>query len=229
MSARAVDIIAAGTGYRFTESALVEQAFRHGSVNPESGRRRDYERLEFLGDRVLSLVVAELLLRRYPDEREGEIARRHAVLVNRATLAGIARKVGIGPAIEMSASERQSGGAENPGILADVLEAVLAAIYLDGGLEAARGVIAALWETEVSAEPTPPQDAKTKLQEWAQARGMPLPEYRLVARTGPDHAPAFRIEAVLVGGETGTGEAGTKKAAEQAAARALLDRLLDDD
>ena len=212
-------------GYRFRCPRLLEEALTHASL--VRGRvRRSNERLEFLGDRVLGLVIARLLFEHYPEDPEGALGRRLSHLVSREVLAEVARGLGLGRWVRLSRGEEESGGRDNPGILADCLEAVIGAIFLDGGLEAAEGFVRHHWEERVRALARPPRDPKTELQEWAQGRGLPRPEYRLVAVEGPAHAPRFRIEVELAGFAPATGEGPNKRAAEQAAARKLLERVL---
>jgi ribonuclease-3 len=208
-------------GHRFDRPELLETALTHGSAGVQ--RRRDtYQRLEFLGDRVLGLVMADLLMRRFPDETEGDLARRHAWLVERNCLSQVAEAVGLGAHLRMSQGEAAAGSRANPAILADAMEAVIGAIYRDSGLEAAAAVVAALWEGQMDRQADPPMDPKTALQEWAQARGGKLPAYRTLGRTGPDHAPHFTVEVAVEGGRSATAEGGSRRAAERAAAEALL-------
>jgi len=223
-----VQRLSALLGHEFADPHLLTEALTHGSAAASGGF--SYERLEFLGDRVLSLVVAELLFRNYPNENEGELARRYAALVRREALAEIAAEIGLGAFIIMSRSEAQAGGRENPSLLADVCEAVIAALYLDGGLAAVTEFIHRHWRARMADTRTPPKDAKTTLQEWAQGRGFPLPVYRIAGREGPDHAPQFTIE-VSAGdvGPPAIGKGPTRRAAEQAAAAALLARIGDDE
>ncbi len=220
-----LDALAARLDHRFGRPRLLRQALTHAS-RLDRGRHGDsYERLEFLGDRVLSLVVAELLFHRFTDEREGDIARRHAALVKRETLAQVAAEVGLGDHLLLSAGEADAGGRDNPAILADVCEAVIAALYLDGGLAAARGFIERHWWPLIEAAPHPPLDPKTALQEWAQGRALPLPSYRETGREGPDHDPVFTIEVAVEGQPTSSGSGPSKRAAEQVAAAGLLRAL----
>ncbi|HUC10978.1 MAG TPA: ribonuclease III [Stellaceae bacterium] len=220
-------------GHDFATPALLSEALTHPSaVTPERGRgrrarivRHGYERLEFLGDRVLGLVIADLLWRRFPEEPEGLLTRRLTHLVRRETLARVAETIGLGPCLILSRAERVSGAAANPAILADACEAVIAAIYLDGGFEAAAAFVQRFWEPLIGAMDGAPRDPKTALQEWAQARGLGLPHYELVATTGPDHAPRFTIAASVAGGEAATATASAKRTAEAGAAAALLERL----
>ncbi len=217
-------------GHEFAAPGLLREALTHPSaLSAEHGRSRrgkrteyGYERLEFLGDRVLGLVVAELLWRRFPNESEGSLTRRLAFLVCRETLAQVAQRLGLGPHLVLSRAERAAGAATNPAILSDACEAVLAAIYLDAGFAAAADFIRLQWEPLISAMEGPPHDPKTALQEWAQARGLGLPSYELVSTSGPDHAPQFTVAARVAGGEPITATASAKRAAEVGAAAALL-------
>ena len=221
-------------GYAFTRPELLDEAVTHPSALAPEQRRghrhrlshRGYERLEFLGDRVLGLVIADLLWRRFEFEPEGHLTRRLAHLVRREALARVANAIGLGAHLVLSRAERAAGAAANPGILADVCEALIAAIYLDGGFEAVAAFVRRFWEPlidEMAAEP--PRDAKTALQEWAQARGLPLPAYELVATSGPDHALRFTVEASVTGRERATATASSKRAAEAKAAEILLEKL----
>jgi ribonuclease-3 len=222
-------------GYDFTRPALLAEALTHPSALPatQKGRRRarrapaprDYERLEFLGDRVLGLVVADMLWRRFDGEAEGLLTRRHAQLVRRETLAAVAAEIGLDRVIRLSPSEAASGAARNPAILADVLEAVIAAIYLDGGFDAAFAFVERWWGPRLAEMARPPRDPKTLLQEWAQGRGLPLPEYRLLGTSGPDHALRFTIAARVSGYDEASATGSSKRAAETAAAAVLLERL----
>jgi ribonuclease-3 len=213
-------------GHSFKEGGQLQRALTHSSALARSkGGRGSYERLEFLGDRVLGLVVADLLLRRFPDESEGELAKRFAYLVSGEILAKVARLIELGPYIAFSRGEADSGGSDNPAILADVMEAVIAALYRDGGLEAARRFIEPRWKPLVEADHEPPREPKTALQEWAQGRGLALPKYVEVAREGPAHDPRFTIEVRLEEGKaerSARGEGRSKRQAEQEAAEALL-------
>ena len=220
--------------YDFVRPELCEEAFTHPSalVPEKRGRRRrkaaarrSYERLEFLGDRVLGLVVADLLWRRFADEPEGDLTRRLTHLVRRETLARVADALNLGRILVLSRAETAAGAARNPGILADVCEALIGAIYLDGGFEAASAFIRRLWEPLIDETPNPPRDPKTQLQEWAQARGLALPAYELVAASGPDHARVFTVAASVAGADPVTASASSKRIAEARAAALLLDRL----
>jgi ribonuclease III len=209
---------AARLGHDFREPALLIEALTHPSVSGAT----DNQRLEFLGDRVLGLVIAEALLQEDRAAAEGELAPRLNALVRKETCAEVAREVDLGTAVRMGRSEMLSGGRRKPALLGDAMEAVIAAVYLDGGIEAARALVLRLWGPRIAAARAQTRDAKTALQEWAQARGMPPPEYHDLARAGPDHAPVFSVEARLSDGRAATGEAASKRAAQQAAAGALL-------
>lgn len=207
-------------GYAFTRAELFVQALLHASA-AERGDRGN-ERLEFLGDRVLGLVIAETLLTRFPAEREGSIARRHASLVSQPVLARVADAIGLGECLTFAKGDRDAGAANNPAILADALEAMIAAIYLDGGLEPARAFVLRHWEALVTDDSAPPSDPKTALQEWALARALPLPTYRVVKSEGPPHSPRFEVTVTIEGIEPAAGEGRSKRAAEKLAAGALL-------
>ena len=210
-------------GYSFRAPECLERALTHPSVSADpSYDGGDYERLEFLGDRVLGLVVAEILFQEFPLETEGQLARRHAQLVRKETLAAVARSLDLGRFIRLEMGESGRGERDNPGLLADTCEAVIAALYLDGGLETAQRFIGANWRDHIAADIAPPQDAKTKLQEWAQGRGLPLPSYAERDRSGPAHAPLFTISVEVQGFPAIEGQGRSKRAAEQEAAAKLL-------
>ncbi len=208
-------------GYRFQNRTLLDEALTHRSVSGPG--HVGYDRLEFLGDRVLALVVADMLYLCFPDEDEGALAKRLVALVRRETLAEVAETLDIGPHIRMSRGETEGGGKVNEAILSDVAEAVIAAVYLDGGLAPAADFIERNWRPLLEGTAEPPKDPKTALQEWAQARGLGLPAYRLVEQTGPDHAPAFRIEVTLGAERPQTAWGKSKRIAEQDAAAKMLD------
>lgn len=210
-------------GYQFNDLALFKEALTHSSF---PGNRVCNERLEFLGDRVLGLIVASLLFRRFANEEVGALARRHAALVSRDALAHIAGEIHLAPAIRLSRGEDEAGGRQNPALLADACEAVIAAVFLDGGFEAVRGVVEALWAPLVERDATPPKDPKTLLQEWAQGRGRPLPIYRETARSGPPHAPTFCVEVVVEGCSPVAASGPSRRSAERAAAESLLAQVL---
>ncbi len=215
-------------GHTFADPEILELALTHrGSLEASAKGKRPgqstNERLEFLGDRVLGLVVAEGLLRVYPDENEGALATRLAALVSASTLAKVAEEVGLGPHIKMAPG--QQADAFESAILADACEAVIGALYLDGGLGVAARFITLRWEPLMRAEIVPPKDPKTALQEWAQGRGLPLPAYKVISESGPAHAPEFTVSARVEGFPEHTGKGRTKRHAEQVAATALLDIL----
>lgn len=215
-------------GHRFSNCELLKAALRHSSVAPGAGRGRggdNFERFEFLGDRVLGLIVADMLLERFPREAEGDVARRHAALVSRRTLAEIAAEIDLGRHLRLTRGEDESGGRRKPSVLADALEAVIGALYRDGGLDAAAGFVAKLFKPRLDREGKPPRDPKTALQEWAQARGLPLPVYRTVKVEGPAHQPSFQIEAKVEGFEPVVAGGSSKRNAERAAASALIEAL----
>lgn len=207
--------------HRFRDDALLTAAMTHAST----GTGNNYERLEFLGDRVLGLVMAELLYSLFPNEPEGHLAKRHAALVQGALLAVIAREINLGDSLILSEAERASGGADNENMLADGLEALIGALYLDAGLAPCQELIKRLWGDRVSILSNPPQDPKTALQEWAQGRGLPLPLYEVAERTGPDHAPAFTVRVTVQGFAPAAATGATRRAAEKESARILLEQL----
>lgn len=215
--------VEATLGYRFADPSLLSLALTHASARgADPATSVCNERLEFLGDRVLGLIIADLLYRRFPAEAEGALAQRHAALVSRPTLSEVATRLELSASIVASRSERDAGGTSSPGILADTLEAVIGAIYLDGGLGAAAAFVEGNWSELISDARTPPKDPKTELQEWAQARGIGLPLYREIDRRGPPHAPEFSIEVSLPGAGSVVASGSSKRSAEQAAAERLL-------
>lgn len=216
-------------GYRFRDRALLEEALTHRSWANDQGVAVDWERLEFLGDSVLGLVAGEWLFRRFTEQREGELSRLKAYLVSEPALADAALMLGLGECLHLSVGEERSGGRRRPAILADALEALLAAIYLDAGLETVRRIVEPFLERGLATwrDGLSPHDAKTVLQELSQARGWALPRYRQVATEGPDHARIFTVEVWVHGELAGTGRAGSKKAAQQEAARAALQHFED--
>ena len=211
-------------GHRFNDSNILKQALTHASLERSSWNV--YERLEFLGDRVLGLVVSETLLKRFPNEREGQISRRYANLVKRDSLAVVARKIKFGNYLLISTGEEAAGARESVTILSDALEAVIGALYWDGGLEVARQFILEHWEPLLALDEEPPVDSKTALQEWAQRRKYALPEYKVVSQEGPAHSPKFLIEVCLGKFESQKGYGTSKRQAEQMAAKSLLAEVL---
>lgn len=214
---------AAPLGYEFRSPALLHQALTHRSA--AGGGAGSNERLEFVGDRVLGLIVAEWLAERFPEEREGGLGPRLARLVSRPVLAAVADRIGLEQAINVAPGEARAGIKRHRRVLADTFEALLGALYLDGGLVPVRRFLRTVLTLEMEAqEAIPPKDPKTALQEWALARGLKLPAYAEEARLGPPHAPRFAVR-VAVGGKEGRGEGSSKREAEQAAALDLLARL----
>lgn len=211
-------------GYRFKEPDLLEQALTHASVRGGKNERGDNERLEFIGDRVLGLAIAEVLNGQHPEATEGELARRYNRLVRGEACAKVSRSIGLGEHLILSESEADSGGREKTTILADAVEAVLGAVFLDGGFDKARNVVRKLWHEQSDNPPELTADAKSELQEWAQGRGLALPKYTVVSRKGPDHAPHFTAEVMISGKGPAQGEGASKRIAEQEAASALLKR-----
>jgi ribonuclease-3 len=215
-------------GHRFAGKARLREALTHSSATgPGRRMKRSNERLEFLGDRVLDLVIAELLFKRFPDAGEGALSQRQAGLVRRETLAEIAAGLGIGDWLVLARSEEEGGGRSNPAILADALEAMIGALYLDGGWAVAETFIHGHWEQHLAEMRGPPRDAKTALQEWTQSRGLGLPAYQVTRMSGPPHAPTFEIAVSLADVAKVTATGSSKRAAEQAAAEQLLARLSD--
>ncbi|MBT8419035.1 MAG: ribonuclease III [Silicimonas sp.] len=212
-------------GHRFSDPSLLVRAVTHASISSDT--RPDNQRLEFLGDRVLGLVMAEALLAADPRATEGQLAPRFNALVRKETCADVARQIDIGSVLKLGRSEMMSGGRRKEALLGDAMEAVIAAVYLDAGHDTARDLILRLWGQRVETVDADARDAKTALQEWAQARGQPPPVYVEIDRKGPDHAPVFTVEAGLASGETASGQAPSKRQAEQMAAQGLLDRLAD--
>ena len=214
-------------GHHFARPELLIRAVTHASIG--SATRPDNQRLEFLGDRVLGLVMAEALLAADTGATEGQLAPRFNALVRKEACADVARDIGLGEVMKLGRSEMLSGGRRKEALLGDALEALIAAVYLDGGFEAAKHVVLTLWSDRVALVEADARDAKTSLQEWAQARGMPPPSYIQTAREGPDHQPIFTVEVVLADGAREVSRAGSKRAAEQQAARTLLARLESSD
>jgi ribonuclease-3 len=218
--------LAGKLGHEFARPELAVEALTHrGSLDRRPDLKAAFpygnERLEFLGDRVLSLAMADFLLRRFPNEREGQLARRHASLVSARTLAEIANEIGLA---EHVIGARRSSAA-TPTILSDMMEALLAAIFLDAGFEVAAGAVERLWGERLGSHNPAPRPPKTQLQEWAQARGLALPRYRQVAREGSEHEPLFVVEVRVGDLPVAEGRGPTKREAESVAASALLDHL----
>jgi ribonuclease-3 len=213
-------------GYVFRDAELAARALTHVSSPSTSaqGRGLSYQRLEFLGDRVLGVAVAEMLYVAYPQASEGELSMRLAKLVRRETCAAIAEEWDVGPHVVMGQGEARGGGRKKAAILSDICESLIGAVFLDAGYEAARDLVQRSWRARMDADAEPERDAKTAVQEWAQARALASPRYVEVARSGPAHAPQFVMQVELEGFEPERGEASSKRAAEQAAAQAFLER-----
>jgi ribonuclease III len=222
---RAATVLEERIGYHFTDASQLENALTHiSALRGARNRAGSYQRLEFLGDHVLGLVISDMLYRAFPKADEGELSRRLADLVRKETCTDIARSIDLGTAIRVGSSEANAGARTRPAILADVCEAVVGAVYLDGGYKAAEQLVERLWEVRLRATAQPLRDPKTVLQEWAQGRGLPTPAYREIARSGPDHNPEFRVAVQLPAFAPAEGLGRSKRAAEQAAAAAMLAR-----
>jgi len=210
-------------GYEFSNLSLLVEALTHSSI--ASDFRKDNQRLEFLGDRVLGLVMAEALLEIDQTAPEGTLAPRFNALVRKETCAEVARQIELGSVLKIGRSEMLSGGRRKDALLGDGMEAVIAAIYKDGGFEVAKTIIINLWGDRIKNVKGDARDAKTMLQEWVQARGQNPPNYEVISRSGPDHAPDFLVKVILDSGETSEALAGSKRQAEQMAAKALLQKI----
>ena len=211
-------------GHQFADRDLLERALTHASVGDGAKKVRHNERLEFLGDRVLGLLAAERLLALDPDSREGVLSPRMAALVNGKACARVARRIALGEALRLAGSATKIGARDNDTVLGDACEALMAALYIDGGLDTARAFFMKFWTEEFENAEPEAKDVKNHLQEWAQSRGLPLPKYEVVGRTGPDHAPVFTVKVTVEGypDELGTGR--SRQDAEKAAALCLLTR-----
>ena len=222
----AADRLAARLGHAFADADLLETALTHSSVGHGARKVENNERLEFLGDRVLGLVIAEELFRRHPGAAEGELALRYNALVSSAACAEVARAWEVGPALRLPGGETRRGAREQDVILGDACEAILAAIHLDAGLDEARRVILESWGEALDAEaPERAQNPKSRLQHWALARGPVLPRYEMLDRSGPDHALTFRVRVAVEGAAPAEATGPSRRAAETAAAQALLEIL----
>lgn len=210
-------------GHEFRTPELLLRAVTHASISSDT--RPDNQRLEFLGDRVLGLVMAEALLIADPGATEGQLAPRFNALVRKETCADVARDCGLGNVLKLGRSEMMSGGRRKEALLGDALEALIAAVYQDAGYATARTMVLRLWGDRIGAVAQDARDAKTSLQEWAQARSMAPPVYSETGRTGPDHQPIFDVTVTLENGQSETARAGSKRVAEQQAARSLLARM----
>jgi len=220
-----LEVLEAVTGHTFADPGLVAQAVTHRSA--AHGDRHGYERPEFLGDRVLGMAVAEMVYGGFPDEAEGKLSMRLVELVRKETLAEVARELGVDQAIVMSPGEEQNGTRNSDTVLADVIEALIGAVYLDGGSEAAFGFVTRNWIDRMTAHKKPPRDAKTRLQEWSLGLGHPLPAYAMLDKTGPAHAPTITVSAAIEGLGEVVVEGPSRRVAEQQAAGLLLERLTE--
>lgn len=214
-------------GHKFAKPDHLRIALRHSSLSIK-GTNGSNERYEFIGDRILSLVIAEILLIKFPDEREGDIAKRHTALVRQEALVNVAEAINLGDFINMDGGTEAKGGRTNPSILADCCEAIIAALYFDAGLHIAKKFILFNWMQQLDEKADPPKDAKTTLQELAQRLGLSLPVYREVSTTGPPHEPVFVVQASLEGKSPVNASGSTKRKAEQLAAELLLKGLKDE-
>ncbi|MCP1336106.1 ribonuclease III [Futiania mangrovi] len=208
-------------GHSFSDRMLLTRALTHSSREGE----RSNERLEFLGDRVLNLVIAEALFHRFEREEEGGLATRLNALVRKETCAEVAKAVGIGPVLRLSPGEKETGGREKPAILGDACEALIAAVLLDAGFEAARAMVLGLWADYLDGVAKPPRDPKNALQEWTQGRGLGFPDYEVVGREGPDHAPVFTVAVRVRGYPEARASGPSRRAGEQAAAKLMLEAI----
>ncbi|MBC7952670.1 MAG: ribonuclease III [Rhodospirillaceae bacterium] len=226
MASRLQDL-AQRLGHDFADPELLIQAVTHPSIVQGRAPRKatPYERLEFLGDRVLGLVVADMLFHRFPLEPEGALARRHAALVRREALARVAAQIGLPEQVLLSKGEQDAGGRANPGLLADACEAVIGALFADAGFEIAQNFVRRMWTPLMDESAAPPKDAKTALQEWAQGLGKKLPVYTTVGMEGPPHDPIFMVSVEVEGVEIVAAKGTSKRAAEQAAATAMLENV----
>ena len=215
----------AALGYRFADRELLRVALTHRSYANERGEDSNYERLEFLGDSVLGLIAAQWLYERFPDKPEGRLAKLKSFLVSADVLARYARSIDLGPRLYLGVGEDRSGGRAKPSILCDVVEALIGAVYLEGGLEAAAAVVEPILEKALAARSEGGSDFKTRLQERSQARGWGLPDYRVTAEEGPDHRKVFTVECSLGDRVLATASGRSKKTAAQRAAAAALEAL----
>lgn len=226
LRARKYKVLETKLGYKFKGQASLERALTHASVRGGKAAKGDNERLEFVGDRVLGLAIAGMLSEAFPDASEGELARRFNRLVRGETCAKIGRELDLGRHLILSESEASSGGRAKETILADAVEAILGAVFIESGFDKACAVVLRLWKGEHDQQPPRgvSADPKSALQEWAQGRGLALPEYVVIERKGPDHAPHFTAEVRIKGAGPARGEGASKRLAEQAAATMLLQR-----
>lgn len=219
--ARLVDV-SQRLGHEFENLRVLKRAMTHMSVIGDKQSRESYQRLEFQGDRVLALVVTDMLMEAFPHSNEGDLARRLTALVRNETCVEVARELDLGKDIYLGSGEAGSGGRRKKAILGDVCEAVIAAIYQDGGFEAAQRFVQNNWQPKMNRYDQSQRDSKTELQEWAQAAGRPVPDYTIVRRTGPDHAPEFMVEVVVENVIPMRAAGASRRTAEHAAAYRML-------
>lgn len=222
-SGSAIGDLARKLGYEFKDLKHLDQALTHSSV--AASRNLSNERLEFLGDRVLGLIIADLLLVEFTDEDEGAIGYRFAALVRREALAEVAATIGLYPHIRHEQDASVVNPRQKSSLLANTMEAVIAAIYLDGGFSAAQSFVEAHWRERLGYDAQPPKDSKTRLQEYVQGKGLALPTYTIVERSGPDHEPVFTIEVSVADQPPARGRGRSKRLAETEAAEKLLAEL----
>ncbi|WCR57788.1 ribonuclease III [Wolbachia endosymbiont of Ctenocephalides felis wCfeJ] len=215
------------TNYRFKNDAILEEALTHPSLNKRNSKNQieNYERLEFLGDSILNMVVSTILFKLFPEEKEGALAKRKTDLVCGSTIANVAKEIKLGDFIIMNNSERCNGGKRNLKNLENALEALIGAIYIDGGFKNVERFITQHWEKLANNMLIPPQDPKTSLQEWTQKNKLPLPEYELAKQTGPAHSPEFTISVCIEDHGKVSARAFSKKVAEQKAAELMLEKI----
>lgn len=227
LTAEQRDALQDALGHKFKDEVLLHRAMTHRSATQGKAAEWSNERLEFLGDRILGLVMVEALMERFPKQREGELAPRLNAMVSRDTCAIVGAELGLGNYLIIDQSERSTGGPEKRSLLANVVEAVIGAIYTDAGLEKARKFILKQWKVLLQASTEMSRDPKSALQEWAQGSGMAAPAYRLVTREGPDHAPVFTVAVEVDGRQPLQGVGNSKQVAEREAARAMLAAIGD--
>lgn len=226
LSTEQIKALSALAGWEIQQNALFEEAFAHpaGPAGNPKKYSKSYERLEFLGDRILGVVIAEALYHHFKDEPEGKITKRFIALVRKEMLAELSRKIGLGQYL-YQLTENEDHLREGDSALADIMESFIAALYLDAGLEVTRNFILKHWAPVMEGHITPPTDAKSMLQEYLQGKGLPLPKYRIIETEGPSNAPLFTVEISGEGFEPAQAQAGSKKVAEHKAAQKVLDKL----
>ncbi|MDB2414906.1 ribonuclease III [Rickettsiales bacterium] len=213
-------------GYKFKDDSLLKEALTHPSITKFNSQNNsdifNYERLEFLGDSVLGLIIAEILIDKYPNEQEGQLAKRQSALVKGETVSKVAKELNIGKYINMTQGEESTGGRSNLSNIENALEALIGALYVDGGITEAKIFIKKHWKDIIDQMKVPPKEHKTSLQEWAQGNGLPIPEYNVVEISGPSHSPSFIVEVYVQGFDPVRAKGKNKKKAEKEAAKELL-------